>query len=255
MKGKQSRLRSFLKAALIIFLALIVLVPLAVYSIMAMGFPPIVGNLAAAQVIRKYAAQVYPEWEPEGIWAGYNLVDDGYYLNFSDGEETYTLGSAWPEDRVKDTAREEELLAQAEVERAIRINGLWIPDQLTTSCTVRWASKEPDTPLISVTCRFYTEPELAEAIVREQIADVGMKAYEALSDVVTINRISIHCGQQDIERGISWTVLNLDLGKDVSVTRDLLLTVPVTIKEFSIRGQKKKHLQNRCFFFCLVRIV
>ena len=119
MKGKQSRLRSFLKAALIIFLALIVLVPLAVYSIMAMGFPPIVGNLAAAQVIRKYAAQVYPEWEPEGIWAGYNLVDDGYYLNFSDGEETYTLGSAWPEDRVKDTAREEELLAQAEVERAI----------------------------------------------------------------------------------------------------------------------------------------
>ena len=53
------------------------------------------------------------------------------------------------------------------VERAIRINGLWIPDQLTTSCTVRWASKEPDTPLISVSCRFYTEPELAEAIVRE----------------------------------------------------------------------------------------
>ena len=181
MKGKQSRLRSFLKAALIIFLALIVLVPLAVYSIMAMGFPPIVGNLAAAQVIRKYAAQVYPEWEPEGIWAGYNLVDDGYYLNFSDGEETYTLGSAWPEDRVKDTAREEELLAQAEVERAIRINGLWIPDQLTTSCTVRWASKEPDTPLISVSCRFYTEPELAEAIVREQIADVGVKVYESLS--------------------------------------------------------------------------
>ena len=74
MRGKQSRLRSFLKAALIIFLALIVLIPLAVYSIMAMGFPPIVGNLAAAQVIRKYAAQVYPEWEPEGIWAGYDTI-------------------------------------------------------------------------------------------------------------------------------------------------------------------------------------
>ena len=134
---------------------------------------------------------------------------------------------------MKDTAREEELLVQAEAERAIRINGLWIPDQLTTSCTVRWASKELDTSLISVICRLYTEPELAETIVREQIADVGVKVYEALSEAVAINKISIHCGQQDIERGINWTVLKLDLGKDVSVTRDLLLTVPVTVKEFS----------------------
>lgn len=233
MKGKQSRLRSFLKMALAIFLALIVLIPLGIYSIMAMGFPPIVGNLAAARAMKEYAAQIYPEWKAEGSWAGYNLVDDGYYLSFSDEDETYTLGYAWPEDRVKDTTREKELLEQAEVDRAIRINGLWIPDQLTTSCTVRWTSKDPDTPLISVTCRFYTEPELAEAIVREQIADVGMKAYEALSDVVTINRISIHCGQQDIEKGITWTVLALDLEKDVAVTRDLLLTVPVTVKEFS----------------------
>ena len=97
---------------------------------------------------------------------------------------------------MKDTAREEELLVQAEAERAIRINGLWIPDQLTTSCTVRWASKEPDTPLISVTCRFHTEPEFAEAIVREQMADMGVKAYEALSEAVAINKISVHCGQQ-----------------------------------------------------------
>ena len=230
MNGKKSRLRSFLEMALTIFLALIVLIPLGIYSIMAMGFPPIVGNLAAARAMRKYAAQTYPEWKAEGNWAGYNLVDDGYYLNFSNGEGSYTLGYAWPEDRVKDTAREEDLLAQAEVDRAIRMNGLWVPDRLTTSCTVLWASKDPDTPLISVTCRFYTEPELAEAIVREQIADVGMKAYEALSDVVTINRISIHCGQQDIEKGITWTVLALDLEKDVAVTRDLLLTVPVTVK-------------------------
>lgn len=84
-----------------------------------------------------------------------------------------------------------------------------------------------------MTCRFYTEPGLAEENVRAQIADVGMKAYEALSEVVTINKLSIHCGQQDIERGITWTVLKLDLGKDVSVTRDLLLTAPVTVKEFS----------------------
>ena len=230
MNGKKSRLRSFLEMALTIFLALIVLIPLGIYSIMAMDFPPIVGNLAAARAMRKYAAQIYPEWKAEGNWAGYNLVDDGYYLNFSNGEGSYTLGYAWPEDRVKDTAREEDLLAQAEVDRAIRMNGLWVPDRLTTSCTVLWASKDPDTPLISVTCRFYTEPELAEAIVREQIADVGVKVYEALSDVVSINKISIHCGQQDLERGITWTVLTLDLGKDVSVTRDLLRTAPVTVK-------------------------
>ena len=102
------------------------------YSIMAMGFPPIVGNLAAARAMRKYAAQIYPEWKAEGNWAGYNLVDDGYYLNFSNGEGSYTLGYAWPEDRVNDTAREEDLLAQAEVDRAIRMNGLWVPDRLTT---------------------------------------------------------------------------------------------------------------------------
>lgn len=230
MTGKQSRLCSFLKAALIIFLALLFLIPLGIYSIMAMGFPPIVGNLASARAMRKYAAKIYPEWKAESNWAGYNLVDDGYYLSFSDGEGTYTLGYAWPEDQVKDIAREEALLAQAEVDRAIRINELWIPDQLTTTCTVRWASKDPDTPLISVTCRFYTEPGLAEANVRTQIADMGVKVYEALSDVVSINKISIHCGQQDMERGITWTVLALDLGKDVAVTRDLLLTVPVTVK-------------------------
>lgn len=228
MKDKKSKLRSFLETALTIFLALIVLFPLGIYSVMAMGFPPIVGNLAAAQAMKKYAAQIYPEWKAEGSWAGYNLVDDGYYLNFFDGEKTYTLGYAWPEGRVKDTAREEELLAQAEVDLAIRMNGLWVPDRLTTSCTVLWTSKDPDTPLISVTCRFYTEPGLAEASLREQIADVGVKVYEALSDVVTINKISIHCGQWDIERGITWTVLQLDLGKDVSVTRDLLLAAPVT---------------------------
>lgn len=136
----------FPEGGAVIFLALLFLIPLGIYSIMAMGFPPIVGNLAATQAMRKYAVQVYPGWKAEGSWAGYNLVDDGYYLNFFDGEETYTLGYTWPEDRVKDTAREEELLAQAEVDRAIRMNGLWVPDRLTTSCTVRWASKDPDTP-------------------------------------------------------------------------------------------------------------
>ena len=74
VKDKKSKLRSFLETALTIFLALIVLFPLGIYSVMAMGFPPIVGNLAAAQAMKKYAAQIYPEWKAEGSWAGYNLV-------------------------------------------------------------------------------------------------------------------------------------------------------------------------------------
>ena len=74
-----------IKMAPLAILALIVLIPLSICFIPAMGFPPIVGNLVAARAMREYAAQVYPEWKPEGIWAGYNLVEDEYYLHFSKG--------------------------------------------------------------------------------------------------------------------------------------------------------------------------
>ncbi len=98
MAEKKSGPFTLLKAVPLVLLAFIILIPLSIYFILSMGFPPVVGNLAAAQSIRKYAAQVYPEWEPQGIWAGYNLVTDGYYLTFSNGEEKYTLDYAWPED-------------------------------------------------------------------------------------------------------------------------------------------------------------
>ena len=219
-----------IKMAPLAILALIVLIPLSICFIPAMGFPPIVGNLAAARAMREYAAQVYPEWKPEGIWAGYNLVEDEYYLHFFKGDKEYALGYAWSEGQVEDAAREEALLAQAVVDRAIRINGLWIPDQLTANCSIGWVSKDPDTPLVTVTSRVHVPPGLAQAELREQMADVGMKTWKALSPVVPIHRLSVHCGQQEPEKGIIWTVLHLDLEEGQAVTRAMLLTAPVKIK-------------------------
>lgn len=230
MAEKKSGPFTLLKAVPLVLLAFIILIPLSIYFILSMGFPPVVGNLAAAQSIRKYAAQVYPEWEPQGIWAGYNLVTDGYYLTFSNGEEKYTLDYAWPEDRVEDKTREEELFAQAELDRATRTNGLWIPDRLTTHCSVRWTSKDPNTPLFFLTLRFYTEPGLTEAELREQIADAGMKAYQALSPLLLIHQLSIHCGQRETGEEITWTILTLELKEGVPVTWDTLRFAPVTVK-------------------------
>lgn len=233
MKEKKLGLHIFRGMVPFVFLALLILIPVGIYSIMAMGFPPVIGNLTAAQAIRKYAAQVYPEWEPEGIWAGYNLVDDRYYLDFTKDEDKYTLGYAWHEGQVKDVGREEALLAQTEVERVIRINGLWMPDQLVTYCSVRWTANAPDTPLISADSRFYTQAGFGQMELREQMADVGMKTWEALSPVVPIHTLSVHCGQQELEEGITWTVFHLELEEGQPVTRELLLSAPVTVKEFS----------------------
>ena len=48
--------------------------PVCLYMIAWLGFPPVVGNLLAARSMTSYAAQVHPNWTPEGGWASYNLL-------------------------------------------------------------------------------------------------------------------------------------------------------------------------------------
>ena len=47
------------------------------------GWVPVVGNLISSARLRTYAAQVYPDLEPQLHWAGYDLVGGEYLLDFT----------------------------------------------------------------------------------------------------------------------------------------------------------------------------
>ena len=82
------------RAAIAAVLLVIFVIPAGFYIVMRLGWPPVIGNLLAARSMTAYAAQIYPDWTPEGGWASYNLVDNGYDLSFSEGGEVRSLGYA-----------------------------------------------------------------------------------------------------------------------------------------------------------------
>lgn len=92
MKESVTRyLRWFIIAAvLLVFLIL----SLCLYTLLRLGFPPVIGNLLSARAMTSYAAQVHPDWTPEGGWAVYNLEDGYYWLSFTEGGQSYSLGCA-----------------------------------------------------------------------------------------------------------------------------------------------------------------
>lgn len=232
MKESVTRyLRWFIIAAvLLVFLIL----PLCLYTLLRLGFPPVIGNLLSARAMTSYAAQVHPDWTPEGGWANYNLVVDGYDLSFSDGAASHSLGYA--NGVVQDREREEALREELEISKVLRINDLWLPDRYTTYWSARWPAKTPDQPQIRVDVDFYdsaNSPIPDETAMRERMADEAMRTYEALSPVTPIHRFSVrycHQGVSAEHHGNVWNIIRVELPEGDALIREDILGGKPTVK-------------------------
>ena len=152
-----------------VFLLVFFVAPVCLYTVARLGFPPVVGNLLAARSMASYAAQAHPDWTPEGGWANYNLVVDGYGLSFTDGMRSHSLGYA--NGVVQDSGREEALEAEFDIAKALRINGLHNSGEYHVYWSARWPAKTPDQPQITVVVDFYDSadtPVPDEAAMREK---------------------------------------------------------------------------------------
>lgn len=219
--------------AITAFFLIFLVIPVCLYTVLRLGFPPVLGNLLAARNMTAYAAQVHPDWTPEGGWANYNLVVDGYDLSFSDGVVSHSLG--YTNGVVQDSEREEALREELEIDKTLRVNGLWTPGR-TTYWSVRWPAKTPDKPRITVDVDFYDDANIPvpdEAAMREKMADEAVKAYEALSPVTPIHRFSVrycHQGVSAEHHGNVWNIIRVDLPEGKALTRENILSEKLDIR-------------------------
>lgn len=237
MKGiyMGSKVKKYLSIfAITAFFLVFLVIPVCLYTVLRLGFPPVIGNLLSARAMTSYAAQVHPDWTPEGGWANYNLVVDGYDLSFSDGTASHSLGYA--NGVVQDEEREEALREELEIDKALRINGLWLPDRRTTYWSARWPAKTPDKPRISVTVEFYDSADVpvpGEAAMREKMADEAVRAYEALSPAAPIHRFSVrycHQGVSAEHHGNVWNIIQMELPEGKVLTREDVLGGKLTVR-------------------------
>ena len=228
-KVKRYLRRAAIAAVLLVFFV----IPAGFYIVMRLGWPPVIGNLLAARSMTAYAAQVYPDWTPEGGWASYNLVDNGYDLSFTDGAQSHSLGYA--NGVVQDREREEALREELEIEKVLRVNGLWLPGRYTY-WGVRWPAKTPDRPQITVDVDFYDSadtPVPDEAAMREKMADEAMRACEALAPVTPIHRFSVrycHQGSSAEHQGNVWNIIRVELPVGKGLTREDILSGALEVK-------------------------
>ena len=232
MKEKtKAYLRRFIIAA---FFLVFLIIPLCLYTYMRLGWPPVIGNLLAARSMTSYAAQVHPNWTPEGGWAVYNLVSDGYHLSFSDGAQSHSLGYA--DGVVQDRERAEALREELEINKVLRVNSLWLPDRYTAYWGVCWPAKTPDQPRIMVDVNFYDStdtPVPDEAAMREKMADEAMRAYEALTPVTPIHRFSVrycHRGISAEHHGNIWNIIRVELPEGTGLAREDILDGTLEVK-------------------------
>lgn len=232
MKEKtKAYLRRFIIAA---FFLVFLIIPLCLYTYMRLGWPPVIGNLLAARSMTSYAAQAHPNWTPEGGWAVYNLVSDGYHLSFSDGAQSHSLGYA--DGVVQDRERAEALREELEINKVLRVNSLWLPDRYTAYWGVCWPAKTPDQPRIMVDVNFYDStdtPVPDEAAMREKMADEAMRAYEALTPVTPIHRFSVrycHRGISAEHHGNVWNIIRVELPEGTGLAREDILDGTLEVK-------------------------
>ena len=231
---KEKAKRYFHIAAIAAVLLVFLIIPICLYIVLRLGFPPVIGNLLAARNMTGYAAQIHPTWMAEGDWAGYNLVSDGYDLSFTEGDQSHSLGYA--NGMIQDSEREEALREELEISKALRINGLRLPDRYITYWGVRWSAKTPDQPQIMLDVTFYDSldaPVPNEAAMRERMADEAMRAYDALSSVTPIHAFSVqycHRGIEGQHRGLVWNIIRVELPEGKGLTREDILSGTLSVE-------------------------
>ena len=209
------------------FLLSIPLIPALLILVLYWGWPPVIGNLTAARAMDKYAAQVYPTWQAEDIWAGFNLVDDGYYQEFSDGEAQHSLSSNWTGSMVWDDEREKAYRRERGINEALRqINAgygyamFW----------VNWSAGAPDSPYVTLRIDLTDhaeDPVPDEAAMREKMAVRALEVYNAIAPLTPVHKFAVlyhHPGLDDEDvLGMQWHRIEVDLSDERSLAREDIL--------------------------------
>lgn len=227
MKDLRKHLGKVIAAVLLLVFAI---GPLTLYALLVLGWPPVIGNLTAAHAMRTYAAQVYPNWEAKRFWAGYNLVNNKYYLHFDYGTLYYDRDGGLVRDEARADALQGELGVRSALREANEQPGhdfLW---------SAGWKPKDPETPYVSLRVDVYDSPGapvLEEDAMREKMAGEALKAYELLAPVTPVDRFSIHYCHQGVkgkEPGLIWNIITVDLPERTALTREQILTGPLTVR-------------------------
>lgn len=226
----EKKKRNVGKVLLVVFLTVFVAGPVLLYAVLRLGWPPVIGNLTAAHAMRTYAAGAHPSWEAKTFWAGYNLVNDTYYLHFDYGELRYDREDGLVRDEARADALQGELAVRSAVRKANEQPGhyfLW---------SAGWKPKDPETPYISLRVDYYDPPDapiLEENAMREKMADEALKAYELLAPLTPVDRFSIyycHQGVKGKKPGLIWNMITVDLPERTALTREQILTGPLTVR-------------------------
>lgn len=213
------------------FLLIFVIAPLALYALLVLGWPPVIGNLTAAHAMRTYAAGAHPEWEAKSVWAGYNLVNDDYYLYFDYGELCYDQHDGLVRDKARADALQGELAVRSAVRKANEQQSghyfYW---------SAGWRPKDPDTPYISLRVDCYDSsgaPVLEGDALRERMADEALDAYALLAPLTPVDRFSVYYCHPDVkgkDPGLVWNMITVDLPEGTELTREQILTGPLTVR-------------------------
>lgn len=218
---------------LVVLLGIFV-VPACIWGLLYFGWPPVIGNFTAARAMTRYAAAVYPNWEAEGIWAGYNLVDGSHYLNFYEDGQRHTLHSNWKGTSIRDQEREEALRTELGVDKAIRSVAPYDDPYGYIFWSAKWSAKETETPYIFLRVDLSDgsgDPVPDWQQMLDKMADRGMEVYDALAPLTPVDKFAVHYTHWGADRreegGQRWHQITVELnGKPL--TREDILSRPIT---------------------------
>lgn len=227
MKSLRKNLGKIIAA---VFLLAFVIAPLALYALLVLGWPPVIGNLTAAHAMRTYAAGAHPEWEAKSFWAGYNLVDDAYYLHFDYGTLYYDRDNALVWDEARADALQGELGVRSAVQKANEQPGHYF------YWSAGWRPKDPETPYVSLRvdcCDPPSAPVLEEDAMRAAMAGEALDAYALLAPLTPVDRFSVHYCHEGVKGkgpGLVWNSITVDLPEGTELTREQILSAPLLVK-------------------------
>lgn len=216
---------------LVLFPVLFIMVPLLLYAVLRMGWPPVIGNLTAARAMQNYAAQAYPEWEAKSAWAGYSPVNDDYGLDFTYGELHYDRDNGlW---LVRDERREDALRSELGIGWRLKEGGE-LPGYVLWNAG--WRPGDAETPYISlrVDCSSRQgDPIPTEEAMREIMADHALEVYGRVAPAAAVDRLSVHYSHHAVNAehgGTEWNIITVDLPEGTALTREQILSAPLTVR-------------------------